>query len=219
MNILDIIFIVPIVWFAYRGFSKGLIIGITTLVALILGIYLSIRFSNIVATFLMSNFDWDEKYIPIISFAITFVGVVIVIYLLGKILEKFIDMIALGFINKLLGGVFGIVKAVVLLSVIIYIINSFDRQQNVFTEKLQQGSILYEPVESVVPRILPLLDIEEIKKKIPLDEEPVIVVRSPQSAVRSHHLITVNCQPSTVNCNNTRQFLPFNIFKHCPTPG
>ncbi|MCK5839556.1 MAG: CvpA family protein [Bacteroidales bacterium] len=183
MNILDIIFIIPIVWFAYRGFSKGLIIGITTLVALILGIYLSIRFSDIVAAFLMSNFDWDEKYIPIISFAITFVGVVIVIYFLGKILEKFIDMIALGFINKLLGGVFGIVKAVVLLSVIIYIINSFDRQQKVFTEKLQQGSILYEPVESVVPRILPLLDIEEIKKKIPLKEEPVIVVCSPQSAV------------------------------------
>jgi len=190
MNILDIIFIIPIVWFAYRGFSKGLIIGITTLVALILGIYLSIRFSGIVAAFLMSNFDWDEKYIPIISFAITFVGVVIVIYLLGKILEKFIDMIALGFINKLLGGVFGIVKAVVLLSVIIYIINSFDRQQSVFTEKLQQGSILYEPVESVVPRILPLLDIEEIKKKIPLDEGPVITVASQQSAIDY-------CQPST----------------------
>ena len=197
MNILDIIFIIPIVWFAYMGFSKGLIIGITTLVALILGIYLSIRFSGIVAAFLMSNFDWDEKYIPIISFAITFVGVVIVIYLLGKILEKFIDMIALGFINKLLGGVLGIIKAVILLSVIIYIINSFDRKQNVFTEKLQQGSILYEPVESVVPRILPLLDIEEIKKKIPLDEGPVITVCSRQSAVCSRLL-------STVNCNNTR---------------
>jgi membrane protein required for colicin V production len=197
MNILDIIFIIPIIWFAYRGFSKGLIIGITTLVALILGIYLSIRFSGVVAGFLMSNFDWDEKYIPIISFAITFVGVIIVIYLLGKILEKFIDMIALGFLNKLFGGVFGIVKAVVLLSVIIYIINSFDRQQNVFTEKLQQGSILYEPVESVIPRILPLLDIEEIKKKIPLEGEHVVAVASRQSAVRSRHLITVNC-------NNTR---------------
>lgn len=200
MNLLDIIFIIPIIWFAFRGFSKGLIIGITTLVALILGIYLSIRFSGIVATFLMSNFDWDEKYIPIISFAITFVGVVIVIYLLGKILEKFIDMIALGFINKLLGGMFGIVKAVILLSVIIYIINSFDGQQKVFTGKLQQGSILYEPVESVIPQILPLLNIEEIKKKIPLDEEPVITVGSQQLAVGSQQsavcievLLTVNC--------------------------
>ena len=120
----------------------------------------------------------NEKYIPIISFVITFVGVVFVIYLIGKILEKFIEMIALGFLNKLFGGLFGIVKAVVLLSVIIYIINSFDRQQSVFTEKLQQGSILYEPVESVVPQILPLLDIEEIKKKIPLDDEPVVAVAS-----------------------------------------
>ena len=193
MNILDIIFIIPIVWFAYRGFSKGLIIGVTTLIALILGIYLSIRFSGVVAGFLMSNFEWDEKYIPIISFVITFIGVVFVIYLIGKILEKFIDMIALGFLNKLFGGLFGIVKAVVLLSVIIYIINSFDRQQKVFTEKLQQGSILYEPVESVVPQILPLLDIEEIKKKIPLDDEPVIAVGNPQSAFDYCQLSTVNC--------------------------
>jgi membrane protein required for colicin V production len=39
MGILDIVFIIPIVWLAYIGFKKGLIVELSTLVALILGVF------------------------------------------------------------------------------------------------------------------------------------------------------------------------------------
>ena len=165
MNILDIIILIPVAWMAYRGFSKGLIIEIATLAALILGIYFSINFSHVVGEFLVEKFDLTTKYLHIIAFIVTFIGVVIIVYLIGKILEKFVNIVALGFINKLLGGVFGILKAVVLLSVIIMLINRFDPNQKLITDKMRDGSMLYEHVESVVPSILPFIDFEKLEKK------------------------------------------------------
>jgi len=167
MNILDIIILIPVAWLAYRGFSRGLIIEIATLAALILGIYISVHFSDVVGAWLVNQFDWQTQYIHIIAFVITFIGVVIIVYIIGRILGKFIDLIALGFINKILGAVFGILKAVVLLSVIFMVINRFDFNQKLITDKMRDKSLLYEHVEKVVPSIIPFLDVDKLKEEIP----------------------------------------------------
>lgn len=179
MNILDIIFIIPLLWLMYRGFRKGLIIELATLAALILGIYLSIRFSGVVAGFLIGKFGMNTSYVSIIAFIITFVGVVIIVNLIGRILEKFIDLIALGFINKFLGAVFGLAKAVILLSVIIFIINMFDKNQKIFSEERREGSFLYKPIALVVPAILPMIDLEQLdkyKERLQGDDEKVFTL-------------------------------------------
>lgn len=164
MNILDIILIIPILWLAYRGFRKGLIIELFTLAALILGVYVSIHFSDVVGRFLVEKLNLQSNHMSIIAFIVTFIGVVILVNILGRILEKFIDMIALGFINKMLGGIFGIAKAVIFLSVIIFVINMFDKKEKIFTEERREGSFLYKPVALVVPSILPFLNLEDLNK-------------------------------------------------------
>lgn len=164
MNILDIILIIPLAWFAYRGFTRGFIIELASLVALIAGIWAAIHFSFFAADFLAGNFDMGPKYIPIVAFIITFVAVVVIVYMVGKIIEKFINILALGFLNKLAGLAFGIVKAAFLISVIILIINSFDDDRSVITPKLREGSMLYNPIEQFAPTIIPRLDINDIRE-------------------------------------------------------
>ncbi len=61
MNVLDIILAIPILWLAYKGFTKGLIIEISTLAALVLGIYASLHFSYITADFLRNNLDVTDS--------------------------------------------------------------------------------------------------------------------------------------------------------------
>ncbi len=56
MSVLDIVFIIPIVWLAYSGFKNGLIIELSTFFALLLGIYVSLLFSDITAEFLKNTF-------------------------------------------------------------------------------------------------------------------------------------------------------------------
>jgi len=167
MNFLDIILIIPIIWLAYKGFKKGLIIELTSLLALVLGVYLAYYFSDYAADFLRDTFDVGKKYMPIISFALTFIVVVIAVFIIGKMLEKFVDIILLGFINKIAGSFFGILKAVFILSIIIYIINGFDHNHNIISNKLRDNSLLYNPISSVAEIILPKLDFNKIKNSIP----------------------------------------------------
>ena len=92
MNLLDIILILPIILFAYNGYKKGFIIELSSLVALVLGIYLAINFSDFAADFLSNNFSISDQYLLIIAFIVTFAVVVIGVIFVGKILTKLTEI-------------------------------------------------------------------------------------------------------------------------------
>ena len=71
-----------------------------------------------------------------------------------------ISIVALGFLNRLAGGVFGVLKAALVMSVILYFINGFN--PGLIKSEVRKNSILYEPIESIVPMIIPRLDLDEI---------------------------------------------------------
>jgi membrane protein required for colicin V production len=149
MNVLDIIIIVPVVWLAFKGFTKGLIISLVTLAAIILGIWAGIRFSAEAGEFIGRFIHTEERYLTVIAFAMIVVITVVVSYLFGKLLEKIVDLVALGFVNKLLGAVFGIAKALVLMGFLLYFITYLDRNEKILTPRLKEQSVLYQPVVSV----------------------------------------------------------------------
>lgn len=157
MNFIDLIILIPVVWFTYKGFTKGLIIELATLIALLLGIYLASRFSDLTADFLKEKMDIKNQYLNIISFAITFIGVVILIMLFGKALEKVISAMLLSFVNKLAGAAFGLLKVVFVISVFILILGKFEVEEKMISPKLQDDSLLYKPVKKLAPAVFPFL--------------------------------------------------------------
>jgi membrane protein required for colicin V production len=163
MNVLDIILVVPIIWLMYRGYQKGFIIELSSLVALILGIYLAINFSGYASDFLTRNFNISDKYLNILAFVVTFMVVVFGVFMIGKILEQFINILLLGFINKIAGAAFGVIKAAFLISVVLWIINSFDISRTVIKDSSREGSMLYEPIEQFAPSIIPKLSLDKLK--------------------------------------------------------
>ena len=50
------------------------------------------------------------------SLALTFLLVVVTVHLLAKLLEKMLDLVALGLVNKLAGALFGLLKFALVLS-------------------------------------------------------------------------------------------------------
>ncbi len=164
MNFVDLIILIPVVWFTYKGFTKGLIIELSTLIALLLGIYLASRFSDFTADFIREKLDVKSQYLHIISFAITFLGVVILIMLFGKALEKVISAMLLSFVNKITGAAFGLLKVVFVISVFILILGKFEVEEKIISPKLQEESLLYKPVKKLAPAVFPFL--KEQKDKI-----------------------------------------------------
>jgi membrane protein required for colicin V production len=171
INFLDIIIIVPLLLFAWQGYKKGLIIEVATLAALVLGLFFAFYFSDYAASLLNEHFNIDEKYMAALSFIVTFIVVVIAVIAVGKILQKLIDIILLGFLNKAAGAVFGIVKGALILSILLLIINYFDTNQNFIKEEYKENSIFYEPIASFAPNLYNWLNLDNFDFKIPEKEE------------------------------------------------
>lgn len=162
MNIIDILLGALLLFGLVRGLMKGLFVEVASLLALIAGIYGAIYFSDFVAEFLIERVDWGEKAINLTAFAITFVIIVIAISLAGKALTKLADFAALGFLNKLLGAVFGVLKIGLILSVVLLIFSKMNRDIPFLEDEELKDSVLYEPVKSLAPMLFPnMINIEE----------------------------------------------------------
>lgn len=165
MNYIDIALGILLIFAAIGGFKKGLIAEVASLAALILGIWGAIKFSYITSEFLVENFNLQTDYLNLISFAVTFVVIVILVHIIGSAVTKMVDVVMLGFINKLAGLVFGIVKSALILSIILVVFDKIDEDVHILPEKTKANSRMYEPIRSFAPTIFPFIDVWEIDLK------------------------------------------------------
>jgi membrane protein required for colicin V production len=164
MNYIDIALCIPLVWGFYKGFVKGLIIEAASILALGLGIWGGIHFSDFCADKIKVGFNWQSPYLPIVSFAIVFLTIIISVFLLAKLLSKLSKKLALGGLDKILGALVGSLKFALILSVIIYVINSIEKSYPVVSFDVKNKSVLYKPIGKIAPLIIPALKRQEILK-------------------------------------------------------
>lgn len=155
MNILDIILAALLLFGLVRGFMKGFFVEVAGLAALALGLYGAIHFSHYASSYLENSVSWNEKHIQIASFAITFLVIIILVSLIGKLLTKIADVAALGLFNKFIGGLFGAAKIGLILSVVLVVFSKLNRTIPFLTEEQLNESVLYKPVKGIVPLIFP----------------------------------------------------------------
>ena len=151
MNYLDIIILALVALLVIYGAMKGFIISLASLIALVLGIYIAVNFSNYIEVVLAENVHPSHTWLPILSFTITFLIVVIIVMLLAKALEKLVDLVGMGILNHIFGGIFGLVKGILLVSVIFFIISGFDPKEKLIKPKVKQESMLYGYVSQIFP--------------------------------------------------------------------
>jgi membrane protein required for colicin V production len=155
MNTFDIIIAAILLFGFIRGLMKGFFVELASLVSLIAGVYGAIHFSYFVGNFLKDKVEWEERYISIIAFAITFIAIVIVISLLGKLFTKVADFASLGILNKLLGGAFGALKLGLIVSVLLIVFDKLNSTIPFVNKENTEDSILYGPVKNLAPMIFP----------------------------------------------------------------
>ncbi len=155
MNTFDIIIAALLLFGFVRGLMKGLFVEAASLVSLLAGVYGAIHFSHFVGNWLKNSVSWDEQYISLVAFAVTFVIIIIVIALLGKILTKIADFASLGILNKILGGVFGALKIGLILSVVFIFFGKINNTIPFVKDESLNKSILYKPVKKIAPMLFP----------------------------------------------------------------
>ena len=154
MNYLDVFISIPLIWGLYKGLSRGIIKELASLLGLALGIYGALRFSEQFHFLMQQNTSIDESFIPIIAFAVTFLIIILMVRVLGLFLDKIIKMVALGLISRILGGVFGVFKMLLITSTLLLIVNTIDQQLKIIPIEQKKKALLYQPISEIVPFLL-----------------------------------------------------------------
>jgi membrane protein required for colicin V production len=140
-----------------KGLFKGFFVEIASLLALVLGVYGAVYFSHYIGNLLSDYLSWNEKYIEISAFALTFIAIVFCISLTGKLLTKVADFALLGWLNKLLGGIFGLLKVGLILSIVLYFFSLLNLKFELIDSDVLEGSLLYSPLIELVEKMYPLV--------------------------------------------------------------
>ena len=149
MGILDIVLGLLLIYGLYKGLKNGLFVEIASIIALIAGLYGAIHFSYIAGDYLSENKEWNERYINIASFIITFIIIVLVVQLAGKFLTKIADFAMLGLLNKLAGAIFGALKVAVILGALLVFFERANSSVNLVKSETLEESALYEPIKEI----------------------------------------------------------------------
>jgi len=154
-SVIDIVLAVSFAWALFNGFRKGLIIKVASILALVVGVYAGFHFSSFAGEWLSKEFNWSGSTLSVGAFVVTFLGVVVGIHFMAKLLEKVVDLTALSMLNKLGGMVFGMIQVLVLLSVMSFTLDSIFGYGEWIPEKQVESSLLYPTVESAMELIVP----------------------------------------------------------------
>ncbi|MDG1652527.1 MAG: CvpA family protein [Flavobacteriaceae bacterium] len=140
MNILDVIVLCCLSYGLIRGLIKGFVVEIAVVVALFVGVLGAFKFASTFAFYIHSFVELNPKVVQGVSFLLLFIGIVYGISLLAKMLTKTLQIVALGLLNRLAGGLFGLVKWTVILSALTLALNQIESVISLVPETLKEES-------------------------------------------------------------------------------
>lgn len=148
--IIDVIFAILIVLACIKGYSKGLIIALFSIIGFIVGIAAALKLSSVVADKLASTINVSGKWLPFLSFLLVFIGVLILVNIGARIIQKSVEMIMLGWANKL-GG---ILLYCLLYSIVFSIFLFYLIQLRIVSAETVTASTVYPYIQPIGPKVM-----------------------------------------------------------------
>ena len=157
MNILDIILLLCFVPAIFQGIRKGFIAQAVSIISIILGIWASAHFADVVSGWIAQYLTASEQVLRLVAFALILVLVFLVLAALGKMLEGVIKLVMLGWLNKLLGVVFALLKTGLIVGLVIMAFSSLNENFKFVQESVLNESVLYPPLKKLAFEVFPYL--------------------------------------------------------------
>ena len=157
MNFLDALILIALIPAIIQGLRKGFISQAISIISVVVGIWASARFANLVATWASQYITASEQVLKIVAFALILIVVFIVLGLLGKLLESVLKLVMLGWVNRLLGVVFSLLKALLIIGLIIIAFNALNNSFGIIKPEVISDSVLYEPIKNLADAVFPYI--------------------------------------------------------------
>lgn len=148
--LIDFIFAALIILAIFKGYQKGLILAVFSIIAFIIGLAAALKLSTVVADYLKTSVSVSAKWLPFIAFALVFFVVVLLVRLGAKLIEKTFQAVMLGWLNRIGGIVLYVLLYLIILSIFVF-----------YAEKLQllqpatiQSSVTYKFIQPWGPVVM-----------------------------------------------------------------
>ena len=148
--LIDFIFGILMVIACFKGYQKGLILAVFSIIAFIIGLAAALKLSTVVADRLKDSISVSAKWLPFISFVVVFFVVVLLVRWGGKLIEKTFQVAMLGWLNRIGGIIFFAALYIIIFSIFLF-----------YAEKLQlikpsviQRSVTYSFVQPWGPKVI-----------------------------------------------------------------
>jgi membrane protein required for colicin V production len=157
--IIDVVVGAALLMAIIKGYQKGFIVALFSILAFVAGIAAALKLSTTVASWLDKSTNIGVQWLPFISFLLVFLGVVLLVRLGASFLEKGVQLVFLGWLNKILGIILFILLYMIILSVFLF----YAYKMKLFSESVVNESVTFEYIYPWAPRV-----IETIGLLIPL---------------------------------------------------
>lgn len=148
--ILDIILVIVIIVAMIRGYQKGLIVGVFSFIALVIGLAAAIKLSTVVAGYIGRSVKISQQWLPLIAFALIFLVVVLLVRAAAAFIEKSVQFVMLGWLNRLGGIIFYVAIYVTIFSVVLF----YAEQMKIIQPATTIKSITYSYIQPVGPEAI-----------------------------------------------------------------
>ena len=148
--IIDIAFLLVMILAIFKGLSKGFVIGIFSLLGFIIGLAAALKLSAVVATYLHNHLIESTRWLPVISFLLVFIIVILLVGIGAKLIKKTIDLVMLGWLDRLGGMVLYIIIYTIIFSVILF----FAEKLLVLKSGVTGSSVVYKYVSPWGPKVI-----------------------------------------------------------------
>ncbi|MFY0593192.1 CvpA family protein [Roseivirga sp.] len=155
MKTLDVILLVPLIFGGVMGYRKGLLLELFGILAFVLAIIGGFKLMELGMTYLEGYLEGVDHLLPFISFIVIFIGIILLVNMLGKLVKKMVDMTLLGGVDKFAGAIVGIVKWAIGVSIILWLTLNFGVELPGQDEEL----VLYPFLADLGPNIISALDV------------------------------------------------------------
>lgn len=148
--IIDIVVAIILILAVIKGYRQGLIVALFSVIALIIGLAAAMKLSIIAAGYIGKAVKISDKWLPIISFAIVFLVVVLLVRLGAKFIQKTVELAMLGWVNRAGGILLYLGVYILIFSVLLF----YADQMNFIKPETKAGSVTYSSIQPWGPKLM-----------------------------------------------------------------
>lgn len=147
---IDIIFFVLMALAVFKGYSKGFIVALFSVVGFFIGLAAALKLSSYVAQQLSGSLSVSSKWLPVLSFMLVFIAVLLLVRLGARMIQGGVEMVMLGWLNRIAG----IVLFALLYSILYSVFLFYAVQLKLFSEETIATSNIYNYIQPLGPKLI-----------------------------------------------------------------